>query len=119
MPGVGEQGAGSADSAAYGSISGVPADRHHPQEVDAAQPAGGAEHRDGGHHAGAADQAERRGAHVPREPPPDRAAHLEHVADLGLVGQELRHLAVRQPLDEELDERVVVVRADEYERWAV
>ena len=43
---------------------------------------------------------------VPDEPAADRAAHLELVAGLDDVGQERRHLAVVEPLDAQLDQRV-------------
>ena len=85
---------------------------HDPQQVGAAEASGAAGHRDRWDDAGAADQAQRRGRGVPGEPATDRPAHLEHVADLRDVGQELRDLTVRQPLDEELDQGVVVVRGE-------
>jgi hypothetical protein len=107
-----EQGAGPAQLAGVGQQVRAPADRHHPQQLDAAEPACGACHRDRRDHTGAADQAERGSADVPGEPAADRAAHLEHVADLGHPGQELRHLALRKLLDEELHEGVVVVGGD-------
>ena len=47
---------------------------------------------------------------VPDEPAADRAAHLELVADLDLVVQERRDLAVLEPFDGELDLAGVVGR---------
>ena len=48
----------------------------------------------------------------PGEPAADRAAHLEHVAELGDVVQVAGHLAVGQPLDHQLDQRVGGVGGD-------
>ena len=89
------------------------AHRHDSQQVGAAEPTSGARHRDGGDHAGPADQAERGRAHVPGEPAADRPAHLEYVAHLGHLGQELRHLAVGQLLNQELHQRVSSSEASE------
>ena len=65
-----------------------------------------------GDDAGAADDADRGVSPVPGEPAADRPAQLEHVADLGHVVQEPRHLAARQALDQELDQRVAGVGGD-------
>ena len=46
------------------------------------------------------------------EPATDRAPELQDVADLGHLGQELRDLAPGKPLDQELHQRVIVVRGD-------
>ncbi len=99
-------------SAAYGSSSQVRATDDDPQLVLQAEPPGVARHRDERHHAGAAGDAD--GGHValPDEPAADRSAQLEHVADLGDVVQEARHLAARQALDHQLEQRVVGVRGD-------
>ena len=62
-----------------------------------------------GDHSGPSDEADRRGSGVPGEPAPDRSAELEDVTDFGDVGEELRDLALGEPLDEELHEWVAVV----------
>ena len=57
---------------------------------------------------------------LPYEPAPDRAPHLELVADDHVVVQEHRHLAALEPFDGQLDlVRAIGGVATEYDRWAV
>ena len=57
--------------------------------------------------------AERRASAVPDEPAADRSAHLELVAGLDDVGEVGRHLAVVEPLDVQLEQRVIGAEATE------
>ena len=95
------------------------ADRDHVQEVGTAEVAGRTRHRHGGDDARAGDQAEGRRTGVPEEPATDRAAQLQHVTDLGHVGEELRDLTARQLSTRNSTSGSSSWEATEYERCAV
>jgi len=78
----------------------------YPKQVAAAQDRGVADHRDQRDDAGPAGDAHRRGVARPDEPTADRAAHVQLVAHLRDIPEVARDLAVLEPRDEQLDQRL-------------